>query len=285
MVSAARLAAGTLRVLPRKRISRFMGRLADLEASPALLERVIDAFVRAYGVDLDEAILPPAGFSSFDAFFTRKLKPGMRPLDPRAEAILSPADGRVEDLGPIDDRSVLVVKGCHYTVAELLADPQAAQRYAGGVYAVVYLSPRDYHRVHAPVTVRVVQLRHVPGTLYPVNKIGLDHVPRLFARNERVVIEQESERFGRVSSVMVGAIGVGRITVAFDDLITNRGAAAGVREYGAIGPTIARGEEIGTFHLGSTVVLMVPRDARASLTVPPGSTIRLGTALALGRNA
>jgi phosphatidylserine decarboxylase len=263
-----------------------MGRLADLEASPAVLDHVIDAFVRAYGVDMDEAIRPEGGFSSFDAFFTRRLHTGARPLDPYPDVLLSPADGRVEDLGSIDERSVLVVKGCHYTVGELLADPAAARRYAGGIYAVVYLSPRDYHRVHAPVSGRVSRLRHVPGTLYPVNRIGVDYVPRLFARNERVVVMQESERFGSVATVMVGAIGVGRITVSFDDLVTNRGVAAGVREYGSNGPVLERGDDLGVFHLGSTVVMMAPPESALALAVTAGETIRLGRPIARrGRRA
>ncbi|MBX3247627.1 MAG: phosphatidylserine decarboxylase [Myxococcales bacterium] len=286
MLDPARLTADVLDLLPRKQISRAMGGLAGLRAPRLMLEPAIRAFIKAYDIDLDEAIVPRGGYRSFDDFFTRHLKPGARPLDPDPQAVLSPADGRVEDLGPIDPSGTLQVKGKPYGVAELLGDETAAQRFAGGLYFIVYLSPRDYHRVHAPVGGVVTQARHVPGTLFPVNAIGLEHVPKLFAVNERVAITQACPIHGEVVTVMVGAIGVGSISVSFDDLRTNVGqSSGGVREYGPDGPPLDRGEELGTFHLGSTAIVFLPPPAGDSLVfVPsPGASVRMGEAVARAR--
>lgn len=239
------------------------------------------AYCRAYRIDLDDYEIPEQGFPTFDAFFTRQLKPGLRPLDPEPDALLSPADGRVEDIGAIEPGAKLTVKGHAYSVAELLADRWAASLYAGGQFAIVYLSPRDYHRVHAPVDGRVQAVRHVPGSLFPVNSIGLQHIPRLFARNERVVVEQNSAAHGPVTSVMVGAIGVGRISLAFDpDLITNNGRSYGERIYlRDEGPRLNRGDELGTFHLGSTVIVFCGPGAGLTPVIRPGQRVRMGEAI------
>jgi phosphatidylserine decarboxylase len=198
--SPSRVAATSLRILPRKALSRALGRMARVSAPRPLLRAAINAYCSVYGVELGEYEVPSAGFDTFDGFFTRRLKPGQRPLDTESDALISPADGRVEDAGLIDVGSTLRIKGRAYSVGELLADRWAGSLYAGGQFAVIYLSPRDYHRVHAPVDGRVRSVRHVPGTLFPVNAIGLQHVPKLFARNERVVVEQASAMHGSITS-------------------------------------------------------------------------------------
>jgi phosphatidylserine decarboxylase len=245
-----------------------------------MVRLAMQAYCKAYDVDLDDYEVPSAGFATFDAFFTRRLKPGLRPLDPELDAVTSPADGRLEEAGPIEVGSTLKVKGRTYTVAELLADRWAASLYAGGQFAVVYLSPRDYHRVHAPVDGRVNRARHVGGTLYPVNSIGLEYVPKLFARNERVVTVQ-SASLGTVATVMVGAIGVGRISMSYDARITtNRGRPAGTLDYQGRGPTLTRGGELGRFHLGSTAIVLIGPEHRFRFTVQPGSHVKMGQAVA-----
>jgi phosphatidylserine decarboxylase len=280
MIDPARLTAELLEVLPRKQISRAMGKAADLRAPRPVLGSAIDAFAKAYGIDLDEAIVPREGFATFDDFFTRRLKPGVRPVDADPLAVVSPADGKVEDLGAIDPSGALLVKGKRYTVAELVGDADDARRYAGGHYFIVYLSPRDYHRVHSPVGGAVASMRHVGGTLFPVNSIGIRHVPQLFAVNERVAVEQRSEHHGPVTTILVGAIGVGRISVSFDDVLTNvAGSQPGVRRYGEDGPPLVRAEELGTFHLGSTAIVFVGPTRRLRFVVEPGARVRVGEAV------
>jgi len=254
-----------------------MGRLADLTGPPALVQRAVDTFVRIYGVDLSEAEVPPGGFQTFDDFFTRRLLPGVRPLDPDEGAILCPADGRLLDSGPIDERAVLSVKGRLYEVQDLLGDRVEAERYQGGTYAVVYLAPHDYHRVHAPVSGVVTATRHIPGTLFPVNSIGIEYIEGLFTANERIVVHQSGDQ-GDVASILVGAIGVGRIGIAFDDVLTNTGRDGGYRTYDD-GPDLARADEIGMFHLGSTVIVLVGPPGDLEVQKKRGERTRVGEAL------
>ncbi len=247
------------------------------------MDRAVSVFSSIYKVDLGEAQVPRGGFRSFDEFFTRRLAAGARPCDPDPRALVSPADGVVEDFGPIDESACLFIKGREYSVQDLLIDDVAVERYRGGQYVIIYLSPRHYHRVHAPASGRVEELRHVPGTLYPVNSIGTDHVDKVFAQNERIAMRQNDEHLGHVTTVMVGAIGVGRITVSFDDVITNRGRAPGVRRYGEDGPPIARGEELGVFHLGSTAIVFVEPACPVSFEATRGSEVVVGEAIARRR--
>jgi phosphatidylserine decarboxylase len=275
------VAAEVLRVLPRKHLSSAMGRLSDLTGPPPLVRTAIERFVKAYDVDIDEAVVPPDGFESFDAFFTRELKPGVRPIAADPNALVSPADGRVESVGPIEDGARFLVKGRYYDAAEILGDAQDAARFRGGAFMIVYLSPRDYHRVHAPVTGRVRVARHVDGTLLPVNSLGLTYFPNLFAQNERVVTIQASPRFGDVATIMVGAIGVGRISMSYDPrIVTNRGGPVHAFEYGEEGPELTRGAQLGTFHLGSTAIVMTGPSAKLELSCAAGAVVKVGQAVA-----
>lgn len=242
--------AQILRVLPRTRLTRVMGRLADYEWPDPLGKAVVNLYCRAYAVDLDEC-RRASGFESFDAFFTRELRDGARPQPDDRAAVISPADGRVDSMGPIDGRAFRV-KGRPYQVSELLGDEDEARRYEGGAGCVVYLSPRDYHRVHAPVAGKISVVRSMPGDYYPVNAIGVRHVHNLFVRNRRVAIVIDTppaSGLGRVTVVMVAAMVVGRITVTGID---ERDVAFGSRPMSV---DVARGDEIGIFRLGSTAVI------------------------------
>ncbi len=280
--SASRLAAQTVRVLPRKRLSRALGRLTSARAPQPLVDAAVRAFVRAYDVDLSEVEVPEGGFRTFDEFFTRRLVDGARVVDPDPRALVSPADGRVEDLGEITSTGQLIVKGQPYTVADLLDDPAAAAAYCGGHYFIVYLSPRDYHRVHAPTCGPVQCVRYVPGSLYPVNRIGTEHIDQLFARNERLAIVQEGTVHGRVTTIMVGAIGVGRIGLSFDAIETNRGYAPGVRSYVDSPIPRDRGEELGVFHMGSTAIVLTPPECALRVVAQAGAVVRVGEPMAVG---
>ncbi|EYF06351.1 Phosphatidylserine decarboxylase [Chondromyces apiculatus DSM 436] len=217
----------------------------------------MDLYTRAYRVDLDAAAPAPEPYESFDAFFTRALREGVRPPFEDALSFISPADGRLHDAGPVVEGGELLVKGQHYLVSELVGDQAEAQRYVGGQFAVIYLSPRDYHRVHSPVAGAISMIRSMPGDLYPVNSIGERHVPKLFSRNRRVAIVIDTPAHGRVTVVMVGAMIVGRITVSALDA---RDVPLGDHVIDPALP-LQRGDEIGRFHLGSTAVMLVERGA------------------------
>ncbi len=275
MPLATYAAAKLLRVLPRTQITRAVGRLCDARLHPAVAEAIVGLYVKAYRVDLNDCEMN-GGFPSFDAFFTRPLRDGARPLADDAAAIVSPSDGRLEDAGPVHAGGAFTIKGRHYSVAELVGDPGEVARYENGHYAIVYLSPRDYHRVHAPVAGRISLIRSLPGDLYPVNSIGERHVQSLFSINRRVAIVIDTERHGRVTVVMVGAMIVGRITVTGVDA---RDVPLGLHR---IDPAIevARGDEIGVFHIGSTAVVFVEPGVAAPFRRPLAPrAIRMGEPL------
>lgn len=263
-------AAQILRALPRVRISRAVGRLCERPLPRQVSEPLFRAYSRAYGVDLAEAEPSPGGYASFDAFFTRTLRSGAR--DVSGDALVSPSDGRLSAAGRVDAGARLFVKGQPYEVSELTGEVEDAARYSGGEFAVVYLAPGDYHRVHAPVGGRINAVKKIEGDLYPVNGIGERHVPQLFVRNSRVVIPIETEGLGRVTSVMVGAVIVGRITVTGLD---HSDVPPGVHPFSPA-RQVERGDEIGIFHLGSTVVLLL--EPGVSVARPLGK-IRYGESL------
>jgi phosphatidylserine decarboxylase len=254
-------AARILRLLPRTGLSHAVGRLCERPIPPGLSRAVTDLYIRAYRVDMADVAEEPRAYESFDAFFTRPLRDGARAI---ANApLVSPADGKLVAAGPIDPGLGIVVKQQTYGVAELIGDAAEAERLAGGSFSVVYLSPRDYHRVHSPVDGALCRVRGIAGDLYPVNSIGEQHVPGLFVKNQRVALSIDTPNLGRVVLVMVGAMIVGRISVrGFDERTT----PLGERRLSPPAP-LSRGDEVGRFHLGSTTVLLTgpeaPRHTRA----------------------
>ena len=191
--------------LPHRLLSSAARALAYSER-PWLKQWLIDAVIRQFGVDMSEAAQPdPKAYASFNHFFTRALKPGARVPDPDPDALLMPADGHISQCGPIEDGRIFQAKGQSFTAAELLGDEAAAAPFAQGAFATVYLSPRDYHRVHMPWTGTLRETVHVPGRLFSVGPDAVRHVPRLFARNERLVCHFDTD-FGPMAVVMVGAL-------------------------------------------------------------------------------
>ncbi len=236
-----------LSLLPRNAVAKGMGGLARAAVS----RWAASAFVRAYGVDLSEADPPDlAAYASLDALFTRRLRDGARPVDPTPGQLVSPVDGTIAAAGPVVDGAIAVAPGRTVGVDALVGEPVREPMDA----VVLYLSPRDYHRVHAPLDGRVVGWRYVPGTLWPVFPAAVRGIDGLFARNERLVLMLDVDG-ARVFVVLVGAFGVGRITSPFEPVVSNTGAPAAE---GACDAAVARGEELGVFHLGSTVVVVTP---------------------------
>jgi phosphatidylserine decarboxylase len=272
MKSLTYASAQLLRVLPRERITRIMGDLADVRWPRPLEKAVLGAYCRAYDVALDECESPER-WSSFDHFFTRRLREGARPL--ASSTWISPSDGRLESPGEVTADSRYMVKGRPYRVEELVGDAAEAKRYVGGGGCVVYLSPRDYHRVHSPAAGKLVCVRSMPGDYYPVNSIGLDHVPNLFVRNRRVALAIDTEAHGRVTVVMVAAMVVGRITVTGID---ERDVPYGTFD---VSVDLARGAELGMFHLGSTAVVFFEKKGFSRFVAKEGPVL-MGQALAEG---
>jgi phosphatidylserine decarboxylase len=281
-----RAALSLLRRLPQGALSRGFGRMADVPIPAAMRPAVLGTFARAVGADVSEAAEPLEVYPTLNRFFTRTLKPGARswPADPAVVA--SPVDGAVGQMGIVREGRLIQAKGRLYDVEHLLEEADCATRYEGGAFITLYLSPKDYHRIHAPVAGEIREARHVPGALLPVNAPSVAHMPDLFARNERLMCHIDGP-LGRVAVVAVGAYNVGRISAAFDPAwnapagqsawVTNRrGLQSAHRRYD---PPVAvkRGDEIMTFHLGSTVVLVFePGQVELSPALKPGDNVRLG---------
>jgi phosphatidylserine decarboxylase len=268
-----------MRGLPVQGVSRLAGRLASARLPAPILRAAIRGFGLAVGVDFDEARDPVESFSSFQAFFTRALRDGARPIDPAKDAFLSPCDGAWGEAGRIEDGQLLQVKGRRYPLAALLGCDSDARRLEGGVFATFYLSPRDYHRFHAPCQLEVARASYLPGRLWPVNGIGLHGVDGLFAENERICAWMQPPGASGpppLCLVAVGATMVGSVRVEFDDLTTNvRAALATERQYDPPVP-FEPGAEWGRFEFGSTIVLVAAPGFVELALEEPGTLLRLG---------
>ena len=267
-------------VLPHRLLSHLAYRVARSEWAP-LRRWLIATVVRKFKVNLAEAANPdPESYASFNAFFTRELKPGARRADPDPKAVLCPADGKIAQLGRIEQGRIVQAKGQHFTAAEFLADEAKAEDYRDGWFANVYLSPRDYHRVHMSLKGRLVETVHVPGRLFSVAPWAVRAIPRLFARNERLVCHFESEH-GPFVAVMVGAILVSGVeTVWSGEEIPAYANRLIRKDWRGKGITLERFAEMARFNYGSTVVLLFPSAMLASIEAIPAETpVRLGQRL------
>ncbi len=247
-----------LYLVPKNWLSRFVGVLVG-RRWPLGLHRVVrDAMIRAFKPDVTEAELPLDRYDTWQAFFTRRLKPGARPLD--AAALVCPVDGMLTSRGLLasPDMRLAQIKGIDYTLRDLLAGWDSAP-YEGGAYLTVYLAPWNYHRIHAPADAAVTRARHVPGALWPVNAWSVRNIAGLFARNDRVLVEMESEG-ARMALALVGATNVGRTTLAFCDLrgnVSRRAADPACDFAPAVPLAVAKGGDLACFEMGSTIVLVL----------------------------
>lgn len=267
-------------LLPHHLLSRLIGCAAECRAA-WFKNRLINWFIKQYGVNMTEAkVEDPTAFEHFNAFFTRALKDDARPLDTRADAVLCPADGAISQLGKIEHGRIFQAKGHSFSVVELLGgDTQLASPFMGGEFATVYLSPKDYHRVHMPLAGTLKQMVYVPGRLFSVNQTTAENVPELFARNERVVCLFDTER-GPMAVVLVGAMIVASVETVWAGLVTPPKRELKTFSYDetARAPIhLEKGAEMGRFKLGSTaVVLFGPEQVKWSEALSAGSSVQMG---------
>ena len=274
-------------LLPHHLLSRLIGCAAECRAG-WFKNRLIGWFAKQYRVNMSEAQAEDLNaFAHFNDFFTRALKEGARPLDNTPNAILCPADGAVSQLGKIEQGRVFQAKGHSYSVIELLGgDSQRAAAFMGGDFATIYLSPKDYHRVHMPLTGTLREMIYVPGRLFSVNQTTAENVPELFARNERVVCLFDTER-GPMAVVLVGAMIVASIETVWAGLVTPPKRALKTFRYdeAARAPiTLEKGAEMGRFKLGSTaIVLFGPEQVQWAETLEANSPVQMGQRLGTPR--
>ena len=243
------------RVVPQHQLSRVVGKLAASE-NPIVKNTVIQAFKAQYGIDMSIAEQSNAlKYKSFNEFFTRSLKDGVRAIDDSPNSIVSPADGAISQLGKIEDGDIFQAKGQSFSVEKLIADPQLAEPFKNGQFATVYLSPKDYHRVHMPFAGTLTETLYVPGELFSVNQTTAENIPGLFARNERMVCLFDTE-LGRMAVVLVGAM----IVAGIETVATGKVKPTGRLELNQHNLFLEKGAELGRFYLGSTAVILFEQD-------------------------
>lgn len=215
-------------------------------------------------------------YHSLTEFFTRRLLPSARPVDDSFDSVISPVDGKIAQMGTITDGKLIQAKGVYFTVAELLADAKKQEVYEGGWFITIYLSPTDYHRIHTPIAGRPVKYTYIPGTLFPVNKIGVTHVPGLFAKNERVVT-YFANPYGEMALVKVGATIVGSVVVEYGPVRTN--VKNGKLAHQELHDTrvFDKGEECARFEFGSTVILLFPPGS-----IEPDERLQINQSIKMG---
>lgn len=269
------------RWFPKSAFSRLMGTLAELRFPPWALRPVLALYKSFFRIDMAQFQEPPEGFSSFNEFFVRPLAAGARPIESAPGRLVSPVDGTVIESGAIKDGQLLQVKGQPYAVADLLNGDPAWRGYGGGggTFLTLYLSPKDYHRIHSPCAGRVVRFSYVPGELWTVSPAGVRSVPGLFARNERL-ITAIAAGFGEVLLVAVGATIVGKIKVVYHSVTSNGKKAAPLAANLDRPFPLQRGQELGRFELGSTVILLFPPGAVVLDDLPPGTELKMGQGIA-----
>lgn len=265
-----------MQLIPKNTLSRVVGCLARSGISKSL----IPIYARSFQINLGEAEKDFKEYPNLLEFFIRRLKPGLRPINEGSTTVVSPVDGRVAALGQIEKGKLFQAKDIYYTVSEVLGgDAAKAERYTDGYFLTIYLSPRDYHRIHMPLAGKVQGYTYVPGTLFPVNPFGVRAVKGLFAKNERLITYLETQA-GEVALVKVGATIVGSVRVVYDGVGTN--VAGGKLEHRDLpqGPNLVKGEELGRFEFGSTVILLFePGKFELNPELEPGKSLQMGQAI------
>jgi phosphatidylserine decarboxylase len=283
-------------VLPQHALSKLMGKLASWQGG-SVTTAIIKGFIKKYQVNMDEAADPNLeSYTSFNEFFTRPLKEGAREICEGDNLLACPVDGAVSQLGDIIEGRIFQAKGCHFTLQEIIGgDEEDAKPFVDGKFATIYLSPKDYHRIHNPMQATLRKMIYVPGDLFSVNPLTAENVPRLFARNERVVTIYDTPH-GPFAHILVGATIVGSMETVWHGTVTpssNRERKFGAKteswDYPAQGDQaieLAKGEEIGRFKLGSTVVLLFPKDMlEFEEAYQAGESTRMGTPFATLNNS
>ncbi|MBM7116493.1 archaetidylserine decarboxylase [Archangium primigenium] len=265
-----------MQILPKSALSTAVGMATRLPVPAPLHRAAIKTFAKMYKVDMAEAEHALEHYPTFAEFFTRGLKVGARTIDPGEKVVVSPVDGAVSQVGYSEHGRVLQAKDIHYSVGELLGDEAAAKPFHGGAWTTIYLSPRDYHRIHAPLGGTITGYAYIPGEFWPVNPASVKNKQSLFCVNERLITYLDTVA-GKCAVVKVGATCVSRIKAAYEDVITHQGKPGKVHRYDTA-IAVEKGGELGRFEMGSTVILLFePGRVKWAESLVPEAVVRLGS--------
>lgn len=267
-------------IIPTGLLSRLFGHIARIPLPGIVLNPVIRWYSKKFGVNTGEILLPEGSFRTLDAFFTRQLRDGARPVDNDPRSIVSPVDARVDMFGDIGDATILQAKGVDYSLKDLIPS-DFHRHFIDGSFLTLYLSPGDYHRIHSPVSGDIAGYFAVPGRLLTVQDYMVRGYRGLFAKNERLISYIRTSR-GMVAVCKIGAMNVGRITLSYSNVVTNctfRKKEERLYPEGSM-PRIEKGGELGIFHLGSTVILLFPKNAARFEKLMPGTKVVMGQKIA-----
>ena len=279
-IAFERVLTGFQYLLPQHFLSRIVYALMRCEIA-WIKNSLIHVISQMAGINYAEALSPePADYVSFNAWFTRELKPGVRSFDADPMAFLSPCDGKISETGNLHENRILQAKGQDYTVQDLLANDPVCAQLGDGYFSTIYLSPKDYHRIHMPLSGRLQRMIHVPGRLFSVAPYTARHVPRLFARNERVICVFDTET-GPLVMVLVGAMLVSSTeTVWAGEVTPNKNKQVTIKDYTGENISLAKGAEMGRFNMGSTVIVLMPPGALKNLAnLAAGDSVMVGQTL------
>lgn len=241
-------------------ILKSLSHFSKLIMDSRLSRYMIPPFSAYYRIAVEEAEKQMDQYGSLNEFFTRRLKPGARAIDHDRTAIISPVDGAVSEYGSIQQGTLIQAKGVNYHLSDLLGqDTQRAKRFEEGHFITIYLSPQNYHRIHCPADAHVEGYTYIPGSFFPVNKLGVNYIPGLFAKNERMISYLQSE-FGHIALVKVGAFLVGSVQIVYDQLEDEKRKKKLIYTYPGEKPFLKKGAEIGFFQFGSTVICLFEKD-------------------------
>jgi len=266
-------------VLPKSLLSRLFGYIARIPIPQFLLKKIMKWYIASYGVIENEMVIPEKGFRNLDQFFTRQIKEGSHPVDTSKKSIVSPVDARVDQYGSIDNETLIQAKGVSFSLKELIPS-ETAERFKDGSFMTLYLSPGDYHRIHSPIAGKITGYFNLPGKLYTVQEFMVKGLPGLFNINERLISYVEAQN-KLCAVIKVGAMNVGRMTLAYDTVMTNKTFRRKKELFYDKGsePTAEKGGELGTFHMGSTIVLLFEKDTATFNDIEIGTAVRMGQAI------
>lgn len=264
------------RIIPKSLISRIFGVIALIPMPSGFMERIIRWYVARYSVNLGEAEIPDGGFRNLNSFFTRKLKPAARKISRGKDDIVATTDSRVDQYGRITRDTIIQAKGVEYSVKDLVPS-EMAEKFINGSFITLYLSPGDYHRIHSPVTGEITGYFNIPGKLFTVQEFMVRGLRGLFAVNERLITYIKTKK-GYVAVCKIGAINVGKISLSYDNAVTNRFSGRKKEFFYETGsmPAVKKGDEIGIFNLGSTVIILFEKNMIKFDRLKMGSSIRMG---------